>query len=343
MSIRRIVTIDILRGFFIFMIIVDHLERFPSGFDFFTGRGLLWMSAAEGFFFLSGVMIGIIRGRKESNEPFAEVAHKLLKRALILFAWTIGMTLVFTWLAHLIGPNPNLKADVWQGGIVQLLLHSATLQYVYSWADFLRYYAVYLVLSIAAIPLLRANKAWIIAVMSIVAWLVGRHTTQFLTWQLLFFGGVLAGWYWHQLTRWFGQLPKIIVALHYPVALLMVAYSILVVFGPYQDLHNQLAPYFLRAEMPILRVAMFILWFSALYRFVRSHESLFARTVGKLLIPLGQNSLYAYILHGIIIFFVHLWIPKGTSLIVNFIITASVLAVIWAAIKARFLFGFIPR
>lgn len=51
MTFGRIHTIDILRGFFMFMIIVDHLELFPNGFDFLTGRGLLWMSAAEGFFF----------------------------------------------------------------------------------------------------------------------------------------------------------------------------------------------------------------------------------------------------------------------------------------------------
>jgi hypothetical protein len=253
------------------------------------------------------------------------------------------MTLFFTWLAHLLGPSQNLKADVWQGSIGHLVLNSITLQYVYSWSDFLRYYAVYLVISIAAIPLLRANKGWVIALLSILAWALGREKTEFLTWQLLFFGGVLAGWYWQQLTSWFKQLPKMLLMLHYPLALAMLAYSILVVFGPYQDLHNQLAPYFLRADMPPLRIAIFALWFSALYRFVRSHEAFFTKTVGTLFIPLGQNSLYAYILHGIIIFFVHLWIPVGTSLLFNFIITASVLAVIWVAIKSRFLFGFIPR
>lgn len=343
MSFGRITTIDILRGFFIFMIIVDHLERFPSGFDFATGRGLLWMSAAEGFFFLSGMMIGLIRGRKEQHEPMVDVSYKLLKRSLVLFGWTVGMTLLFTWVAHAIGPNPQLKSDVWQGDFGQLIWHTLTLQYVYSWSDFLRYYSVYLALSIPAIILLRKNVGWIIAVVAITVWILGRQQTQFFTWQLLFYGGVLAGWYWHQILTWCKQLPRIMQVLHYPLAIAMVAYSVLVVFGPYQDLHNQIAPYFLRAEMPPLRIAMFALWFSAIYRAVRTHEAFLAKTVGKLLIPLGQNSLYAYILHGFIIFFVHLLIPPKTSSYLNFIITASTVFVIWIAIKTRFLFRIIPR
>lgn len=313
------------------------------GLTFFTGRGLLWMSAAEGFFFLSGMMIGMIRGRKASNEPMVDVAYKLLKRSLILFAWAIGLTLIFTLIAHVIGFNPNLKVGVWQGSVGDLLWNTITLQYVYSWADFLRYYAVYLLFSIPAIVLLRSNKGWVIAVLSVATWALGRHSTEFLTWQLLFFGGVLAGWYWQQILAWAKGLPRALVIIHYPLALLMIAYSTLVVFGPYQDLQNQLAPYFLRAEMPPLRIAMFVLWFSALYRFVRTHEAWFARTIGRLFIPLGQNSLYAYIVHGILIFFIHLWIPPYTSVIINFCITTATLFFIWAAIKSRFLFGFIPR
>ena len=81
MSLQRIDTIDILRGFFIFMIVVDHLELFPSGFDILTGRGLLWMSAAEGFFFLSGMMIGMVRGRKVQHWPMRAVSKKLFSRA----------------------------------------------------------------------------------------------------------------------------------------------------------------------------------------------------------------------------------------------------------------------
>jgi len=302
------------------------------------------MSAAEGFFFLSGMMIGIVRGRKEQHKPLRGVSHKLLRRSVVLYAWAVGMTLAFTWVAHIIGPHPYLKAGAWQGDMGQLIWHTLTLQYVYSWSDFLRYYAVYLALSVGAIALLRTHKSWVIAVLSVVAWAFGRHQTEFLTWQLLFFGGVLVGWYWQRILQWTKKLPKFLIALHYPLVIATVTYSAVITFNTsYADLHNQLAPYFFRAEMPPLRIGIFILWFSALYRFVRTHEALCAKTIGKLLIPLGQHSLYSYILHGVIVYFVHLWIPPQTPIYINIAITAATLGIIWLAIEQRFLHWFIPR
>lgn len=344
MSGKRIVTVDLLRGFFIFMIIVDHLGMFPSGFDMITGRSFLWVSAAEGFFFLSGMMVGMIRGRKDQDKPLKPIAGKLFRRSLILYAWTIGLTAFFTFIALKLGPNAGLKDDYWQNGsILQMLWHNITLQYVYSWADFLRYYCVYLLVSIPAIYLLRKRMPWVIGIITVIVWLLGRQYTMFFTWQLLFFGGVLAGWYFDQIGAWFKTLPRLLVSFHYPIVLLLIGLSVLTVFGPFDDLRHQLEPYFSRAPMPPLRVAMFILWFSALYRFVSSHEAWFERVLGNFLIPFGQSSLYVYILHGFIVFFIHLSIPNNQGFIINFAVTAATLAVLWLAVTKHFLFKIIPR
>lgn len=340
---KRIVTVDILRGFFIFMIIVDHLGMFPNGFDLFTGRGFLWVSAAEGFFFISGMMIGIIRGRKDINKPIKEISVKLLKRSLILYGWTIALTVFFTSVAMITGPNSGLKDEPWQGSFVQMLWHDITLQYVYSWADFLRYYSVYLAISVIAVILLRKKLAWAIGLLSIVTWLFGRNYTMFFTWQLLFFGGVLAGWYFNEIIIWAKKLPKLIVAFHYPLTILLISLSVLTVYGPFNDLRDQLSPYYSRQIMPPLRIGMFFLWFSALYRFVSSHEDWIEKRLGKFLIPFGQNSLYVYILHSFIVFFIHLIIPNTQGFVINFIVTVFTLAVIWYAVHRRFLFKFIPR
>lgn len=343
MSGKRIDTVDILRGFFIFMIIVDHLGMFPSGFDFMTGRGFLWVSAAEGFFFLSGMMVGLIRGKKDKDKPFKTVAGKLFRRSLILYAWTIGLTAFFTFVAMAVGPNPGLKDEAWQGGVLTMLWHNVSLQYVYSWADFLRYYSVYLLISIVAIKLLRSGQAWAVGIISIVAWLFGREYTMLFTWQLLFFGGVLAGWYYDQILVWAKQLPKYLIALQYPLTIVLIIISVLSVYGSFQDLKDIVGGLFDRRYMPPLRVAMFILWFSSLYRFVASHEQWLKEKVGKFLIPFGQNSLYVYILHSFIVFFTHLLVPQKQTFLVNFLATAAVLAVLWFAVKKRFLFKFIPR
>lgn len=343
MSGKRIVTIDILRGFFIFMIIVDHLGMFPNGFDLITGRGFMWVSAAEGFFFLSGMMVGLIRGRKDQDKPFWSIAGKLFKRSLVLYAWTIGLTAFFTFVAMAVGPHPGLKDEPWQGGVLHMLWDNITLQYVYSWADFLRYYCIYLMLAIAAIKLLRLKLGWLIGVISLVAWLIGREYSMLFTWQLLFFGGVLAGWYFNEILAWAKKIPRAIVAFHYPLAILLVCLSVLTVYGPQQELRDIFGVHFARITMPPPRVAMFIIWFSALYRLVSSHEAWFEKHLGKLLIPFGQNSLYVYILHSFLIFFIHLIVPNTQGFLVNFVFTASTVAILWLAVRNKFLFKLIPR
>lgn len=56
--------LDYLRGYFIVVIIIDHLYRWPSALALLTGQGHLWFNAADGFVIVSGLMIGYVRGYK---------------------------------------------------------------------------------------------------------------------------------------------------------------------------------------------------------------------------------------------------------------------------------------
>ena len=51
-------------------IILNHLQWYPSGFDIVAARGSLFVSAAEGFFIISGILLGIVRGRNMFQLPF---------------------------------------------------------------------------------------------------------------------------------------------------------------------------------------------------------------------------------------------------------------------------------
>ena len=83
--IERIRAFDLMRGFFLIVILLDHLAYYPSGLDIFTGRGLLYISTAEGFFAISGLVLGIVRGRKLLNKPLRTAAKLLLKRSVQLY------------------------------------------------------------------------------------------------------------------------------------------------------------------------------------------------------------------------------------------------------------------
>src|SRR6476659_812915 len=97
---KRIEALDYLRGFFILVIIIDHMWRWPNLFQYVSGRGELWVSAAEGFVMISGLLVGYVRGRKGMKKPFAEISKKLITRGLMLYVWAFITTIILvsaTW------------------------------------------------------------------------------------------------------------------------------------------------------------------------------------------------------------------------------------------------------
>ena len=143
---ERILAFDLMRGYFLFVILIDHLGFYPNGFDFITGRGTLYVSTAEGFFVVSGLVLGIVRGRKLLNQPFKNAAKLLWKRAFQLYATSIILTLLFTAVGQLFLGNPGLKYGIFTDWSHwgTLLWRTFTLQYTYGWADFLRLYAIFI-------------------------------------------------------------------------------------------------------------------------------------------------------------------------------------------------------
>ena len=77
-AVSRMLALDYLRGFFIVIIVIDHLWRWPNMFEYVSGRGELWASAAEGFVIISGLLVGYVRGYKNRNQPLLEVSKKLI-------------------------------------------------------------------------------------------------------------------------------------------------------------------------------------------------------------------------------------------------------------------------
>src|SRR4051794_16997728 len=91
---QRIAAFDILRGFFLLVILIDHIELYPSGFDLLTGRGRLMVSAAEGFFFMSGLLLGLVYKRRIAL-GMRFIFKRMWGRALELYLLSVLLTLLF--------------------------------------------------------------------------------------------------------------------------------------------------------------------------------------------------------------------------------------------------------
>lgn len=347
---KRLVTLDILRGFFLFVIIIDHVELYPSILDFFTGRGRLWVSAAEGFFFISGLLVGYIYRRK-LQQGFAFVWKKLWQRAGLLYIWATIFTLGFTLWAVSSG-HPGVKYGLpavidWPTIIWQTL----TLQYSFGWADFLPHYVWFMLAAPAVLWALAKGKWWLVVAGSALLWLLRGDTFEW-AWQVVFVGGMVTGYYWQWLQAFFANLaPLVRKRLVWSVTSLaavtfLVSYASVYVLSELNNHRAELSPIlssftqawdsFNTAIWPAFekwtlepgRIVLFGLWFAAAYIWVDHFSALISRASFGFFELLGKHSLFVYGLHAVVIFGFQLLVPPQTSLLENFIFSTGVVAII---------------
>lgn len=364
---NRMLHLDLLRGIFLCVIIIDHLQFFPGFFDIFTGRGYLWASAAEGFFFLSGILLGLVRGRRELVLPFREVVRKLWIRAGRLYLWNVLLTLIFTALAFFFAGSAGVKPGLITSTNVQAILKEAfTLQYTYGWADFLQYYAIFLFVSPLVIWLLRRGYWWLVVFLSIGTWYVGG-SSFYLSWQLLFFFGAIFGFYVDEIHTMFKGLKTrtqhTLVGITAGLAVISFVVSYITILGSsyvrnrpgsglsrllpldrLEAFNHFVSAGFDKTSLGVGRIIIFFVWFFTLYFLVKRFEPY--RQLGRFgrgLIRFGQNSLYVYIMHSFVLFFLNLALPHGNNIIVNASIDCGVIFFIYVCLHRRWLFRIIPR
>ena len=363
---ERILTFDIMRGYFLFVILFNHLQYYPSGLELFTGRGILYVSTAEGFFVVSGIVLGIVRGRKLLDKPFKEAAKLLWKRSLQLYITNLVLTIFFALVGAFFMDNPGLKSnpytdwDHWWN----LILSTATLNYTYGWADFLRLYTIFLFLAPVALWLLRKGWWYILLIASAAAWALYpvlppiTRLAQPFSWQFIFFAGFTIGFYWQPiLAKW----RTLSISLRKKIGWTMVTLffatllgSAFLVYGhlfggsfgaAVDSAHHIIEQGFNKDRLPIPRILLGTIWFWGLFYLVRRFEKQILQKTGTVILGFGVNSLYTYIISAFVIFFLHLLIaPPGLhNIILNFILSAGAAGLVQLAVHKKFLMNIIPR
>ncbi len=369
-KIPRIMTFDILRGWFLVGILIDHLAFFPNGLDWWSARGGLFVTMAEGFFLISGIILGIVRGAKLVDEPFKNVAKLLFKRGAQLYITSVVLTLLFTWLGLTVYQGvQGLKPDIIAAGtpLWQIIWDTITLQYFYGWADYLRLYAVFLLMSPLIMWLLRRGQWYVGLALSLLVWLLfpDSNTTnwmdqeklQLLSWQLLFYGGMTIGFYWPKLQSGWESLSRKTrritlgsiwavggATLLYNVAIMLstMGYDMHIIGATPQLQHDLYVLFFDKERLPLTRIALFMVWFWGWFALVRKFERPILRVLGWLLVPYGTNSLYVYTVQAFIIFFGQIYFTSGT-LGFNFLLSIIFILIPLVMLRYNLLGKIIPR
>lgn len=363
-KISRVQTLDLMRGYFLVSIIINHLN-YLNPISWVTARASVHVSSAEGFFFISGIVLGIVRGAKLIGESMKLPAKLLLQRAFQLYVVYVISTVLFTligWWFYM--QNPGLKPGIAPAdtSFFVMLWQSLTFQYLYGWLDYLRLYILFMAAAPVVMLALRKGYWWAVMGASLLLWYFSPTPgwpesvyTQPYHWQVLFFGGMSVGFYWRQLNEKWQSLStgarKSITVTIVSLGALTFAANFLLAFNymfgadvarALAPIHERIGIYFDKENLLPARLGLFIIWFWAAYWLFHTFEKPVKKLFGWLLYPFGTNSLYVYIWSGILIFFVHLYIPS-TNFWLNTLPLVGILLLILIFIKTKFLMKIIPR
>ena len=312
------IVFDLMRGYFLFGIVVNHLDLFPNFLAIFTGATRLWVSFAEGFFIVSGFFIGFLY-KDAIKKSFLGVFKKLSVRSLRLYLWTVYLSLLFTYWGNLM-PRGLVKTGLWivnWGNVSDLILNSLSLKYTYGWADILPYYAVYIFFSSFYLWFLKKRKWYLLLLGNLFLWYF-HGTNIYLAIQPLFFLGVITGYYsdniqkyWMSFKYEFRFKTKTIIYGTFLISLFASVFSVFFFDKVFQNMYlggyfiaknRVLNLYFDKQYVGIFRLILAPFWFVAGMFIFSSFEKYIERYFGWLFLPFGKNSLYAYILHAFVIY-----------------------------------------
>ena len=207
----RDLRLDTLRGLFLVLMTLDHLPWTTAPI---TGETLGFVSAAEGFVFLSGMVSGLVYGRSMIKGGFAFGRQKILARIRKIYFYYLTTIVVLVALATLF---PGLQ-DAWEALLRPLgaepgraILLGMFFSYQPAFCDILPLYVVFMggalwllqgmVRGYGGWIMLGSTGLWLAAQAGVTPWIVGlfgelwvRHGIfDMLAWQVLFVGGMYLG------------------------------------------------------------------------------------------------------------------------------------------------------
>ena len=362
---RRDVALDLLRGLAMVILVVNHVPL-DSWLHNVTEP---FLSAAEALVIVSGVVAGMVFGRRWLAWGARATTRALLRRAFVLYRASVcvvalvgALTLVpglatdaVTIAPRAEGPDlyafdgplrtalaiVTLEAGPWQFNILGFFVASLAITPALLWLLSRGWWPGVLAASWALFLLGRASLVDVLPTQS-------EHPFPFLIWQVLFVHGVVLGWHRERVTRAVSRFRRPLVAAVLALAALAAATRLheigLDPFG--LDWRHLDSEHFNKRTLDAGRLVTMLAFTAAAYVVFKRFEPLAARTAGRLLLPLGRNSFYVFIVHVFLCLAVAslpLLGGGGPGVAANTLLQIGCLALLWLMVRRRVLFRWIPR
>ncbi|MEM7219945.1 MAG: OpgC domain-containing protein [Pseudomonadota bacterium] len=378
---RRDLRIDYIRGMIMMIVITVHMEYY-SLYSFLVWERVGVISSAEGFVAMSGMVLGMVYGAKLHRDGFAFCAGKMFDRSIQLYRVAITVVLLVAALNLLpfidaqaimqwvnpgtkevfpLYPSAEAPLKFWVKQI--LLLRSGPHQF--------QVMGLYFVLLLAA-PLilfaLHKGRALLVIGLSWVLyalfWAAPMRPTgaQFeyafplLAWQLLFVHAMVLGFHKDTIFSLFsGTTGRVAFWIALAISTGFWLYAMnnpnpvlpdwakldWIDSGTFYQIHGE---FFSKSKLGLGRIANNLALFMVVMGLLTRFWVPLQRAFGWLFIPIGQASLYVFIVHVFFVLAASLtpW-HEAENFWANTLMHTAAIAAIWFMVKNKVLYGLIPR
>jgi hypothetical protein len=382
---ERDLRIDFLRGLVICVLVVIHVEV-VSLYTFLAWERVGLISGGEGFVILSGLVLGRVSRRRVETRGWAHSNARLVDRATQLYRVNLFLIASIA-LLRLVPGLDTLEVvsftdrfanqtyplyPAWSEGFYTVVGRMLLLRAGPHQVQILGLYVVLLLLTPLALRMLYDGRAGLLLAGSWALYFAYKLSpwqptgAQFesafplLAWQVIYVHGLAAGYHREAVERFLrGRQGRWVFGL---AGALFVGCFLFA-----QNTSNPVVPGFAKLswvepatfdrlrtwwfDKNTLGVLRILNYFSALlvgYALLARFWPFFHRALGWLLVPLGQASLYVFIVHVFLVLLVSnfrsfTFQASATDILLNTAIHSAVLLTLWCMVRMKFLFRFIPR
>ena len=305
---KRDLRLDFLRGFCLFSMAINH-AGLDSYWQIITGGSVFLINAADGFFFISGMTLGII----SVGKPLAQAVERLLKRAWAVYLSTLLLSFGFATLVILTG------IELWEEGVVwirsfdemlEMAVGILTMRHIVHGSDVLIAYVVYLGIALLALWGLHKKRTGLVIGAMVGVYVLSQLSLEmtelpFASFRhlaannLIFFGGLVIGYYRENLAlKWAAwRLSRYVNWLVCGIGIFLL-YLYRTDFEMLPGLGKHFADIELKQyEMPPLNLVVVSIYIHIFWLMTTYLWQPLQRIAGWLLIPVGQASLFTFVVH----------------------------------------------
>lgn len=358
---KRDQRLDFLRGLAIFSMVTNHLAGRSYFGEVFQSR--FYAAGGDGFAVLSGLVLGTLSVARLQGGVW-NAGQRLLDRCWTLYRAGLVLALVFGALSFV---APRWARPIFDGppsALWALPLAAASFHLAPPILDILQFYVLCLLLAPGMLWLLARGLTRPLLIGSVALWALhqlhpyalsiqplNRNHVYFAfpAWQLLFVVAFTAGFHREALRKLWARCPPLLMFLGLGAAVTvgMVAAHRDLVLGtwpasvPFGATWDRLTD---RSSLGAVRILVLATLFPFLFLIVDRLWKPLASTLGRVLTPLGQSSLYVYLLH-VPLAAVWMNLPAGwvQHRGVATLLQGLVFLLLWGCVRRRVLFNVIPR